>query len=254
MSRSTLTVLLLGGTAEASALARLLARDRRFATTLSYAGRTSRPLPQPVPVRSGGFGGIDGLVDHIQARQIDLLVDATHPFAAQMSRHAAAAATRTGIPLLALRRPPWTPVTGDRWIEVADLPAAITALGPEPLRVFLTIGRKDLGTLPRTPAHHYLVRSVDPPDPGLLSADAKVITAMGPFALADELWLMREQAIQAVVSKNAGGSDAKLTAARMLGLPVMMIARPAVPEVPAAATAQEALAWLERHHRALLGA
>ena len=135
-------ILILGGTAEARGLAQRLAGRSDHAVTLSLAGRTATPAVQPVPVRVGGFGGVGGLADYLLAEHVDALIDATHPYAAIISANAARAAQSTGVPLLALRRPPWIPVAGDRWIDVADIPAAVAALREAPRRVFLALGRK----------------------------------------------------------------------------------------------------------------
>jgi precorrin-6A/cobalt-precorrin-6A reductase len=248
-----MNLLILGGTSEASALARALADDNRFQATISLAGRTQNPAPQRLPVRSGGFGGIDGLARYLIEHRIDALFDATHPFAAQMTRHAEAAARQTGTALLAIQRQAWQQQPGDRWIEVPDLPAAAEALGPAPRRVWLTIGQKDLAPFAAAPWHYYLVRSVDAPPAEHLPPQAEVIAARGPFALAAELTLLQEQWIDVLVTKNSGGeaTEAKLTAARMLHVPVVMIARPAPPAAETVATVPEALAWLACRHAAL---
>ena len=247
-----MNLLILGGTSEASALGRALAEDGRFRATISLAGRTRNPAPQPLPARSGGFGGIDGLVGYIIEHCIDALIDATHPFAAQMSRHAEAAARQTATDILVIQRHAWQKQLSDRWIEVPDLPAAAQAIGPVARRVLLTIGQKDLEPFAAAPHHHYLLRSVDAPPPESLPQRTEVITARGPFALADELELMRAQQIDVLVTKNSGGTatEAKLTAARMLHLPVIMVARPAPPTAETVATVPEALAWLARRHAA----
>jgi precorrin-6A/cobalt-precorrin-6A reductase len=248
-----MNLLILGGTSEASALSRALAGDSRFRATISLAGRTRNPAPQPLPVRSGGFGGVDGLARYIVEHRIDALVDATHPFAAQMSRNAALAARQTATAALVIQRPAWQRQPGDRWIEVADLPAAAQALGPVARRVLLTIGQKDLQPFAAAPQHHYLLRSVDAPPPASLPPHAEVITARGPFVLADELDLLRGRQIEMLVTKNSGGTatEAKLTAARMLRLPVIMVARPVPPAAETVASVHEALAWLEHRHAAL---
>jgi precorrin-6A/cobalt-precorrin-6A reductase len=245
-----MNLLILGGTSEASTLGRALAGDRRFHATISLAGRTRNPAPQPLPVRSGGFGGVDGLVRYIIEHRIDALIDATHPFAAQMSRNAEAAARQTTTDILVIQRPAWQKQPRDRWIEVPDLPAAAQAIGPVARRVLLTIGQKDLEPFAAAPWHHYLLRSVDAPRPESLPPHAEVITARGPFALADELDLLRVQQIDVLVTKNSGGAatEAKLTAARMLHVPVIMVARPAPPTAATVATVPEALAWLARRH------
>jgi precorrin-6A/cobalt-precorrin-6A reductase len=244
-------ILILGGTAEARGLAQRLAGRSDLAVTLSLAGRTATPAAQPVPVRVGGFGGASGLADYLSAERIDALIDATHPYAAIISANAARAAQSAGVPLLALRRPPWMPAAGDRWIEVADIPAAVAALGEAPRRVFLALGRKELAPFAAAPQHHYLVRSVDPVDPRLAVPHANYVTARGPFAEADERALLAAHGIEVVVAKNSGGSATygKIAAARELGLPVIMPSRPPLPPVAALETIEDALAWLD-HVRA----
>lgn len=176
------------------------------------------------------------------------MLDATHPFATGISANAAAAASATGIPCLAVRRPAWEAAAGDRWTRVADMAAAANALGAEPHNVFLTIGRKDLAPFRGIP-HRYLVRSVDPPPPEDLPGGATAIAARGPFAVEDEARLLRRYRIDTLVTKNSGGTAtvAKLVAARRLGIPVVMVDRP--PEAgPAVATIEEAWRWLVARH------
>ena len=205
-------------------------------------------------MRSGGFGGVDGLVRYLIAYRIDALIDATHPFAAQMTRNATAAARQTATPALAIQRPAWQKQPDDHWIEVADLQAAARALGPVARRVLLTIGQKDISPFAAAPWHDYVLRSVDAPPPERLPPRAEVITARGPFTLADELALLRERRLEVLVTKNSGGDATapKLTATRMLRLPVVMVARPAPPALETVATVPEALAWLARRHGAHL--
>jgi precorrin-6A/cobalt-precorrin-6A reductase len=244
-------ILILGGTAEARRLAERLAGRCDLAVTVSLAGRTAAPARQPVPVRVGGFGGAEGLAGYLAAEGIDALIDATHPYAAVISANAAHAARSSNVPLLALRRPPWLPLAGDRWIEVADIAAAADALGATPRRVFLALGRKELAPFAYAPQHHYLVRSVDPVDPPLAVPRATYITARGPFTEAAEHALLRAHGIEVVVAKNSGGTSTygKIAAARRLGLPVIMPCRPAMPAVTAVDTIEDALAWLD-HVRA----
>ncbi|WP_276199891.1 cobalt-precorrin-6A reductase [Chelatococcus sp. XZ-Ab1] len=246
---AAMRILLLGGTSEATTLARLVAEDTRFEPVLSLAGRTSAPAAAPVATRIGGFGGMDGLAHFLARERIAAVVDATHPFAARMSANAAAACGMAGVPLLALTRPSWQHRPDDNWIEVADMAGAAAALGTTPARVFLTIGRQELSVFAAAPQHHYVVRSIEPAK-GLL-ASATLIRARGPFAVEDEVALMRREAIDVVVSKNAGGraTEAKIIAARKLGLPVVMVRRPDRPDVPMVETAEAALAWLIARHR-----
>ena len=240
-------ILILGGTAEARALAQDLAGRADLAVTLSLAGRTAEPLPQAVPVRSGGFGGVDGLAAYLRAERIDVLIDATHPYAAVISANAARAAEIARVPLLALRRAAWKKQAGDIWTEVATVEDAVTALGETPRRVFLTLGRKQLAPFAAAPQHVYLVRSVDPVDPPLAVPQASYIAARGPFTEAADRALLETHRIEIIVAKNSGGEAtyAKIAAARALGIPVIMLARPALPEVATAATVEEVLAWLD---------
>jgi precorrin-6A/cobalt-precorrin-6A reductase len=240
-------ILILGGTFEARLLAETLAGRSGFAVTLSLAGRTAKPLPQPVPVRVGGFGGAEGLARHLRAEGIDALIDATHPYAATISANAAEAARETGVPLLALRRAPWTKVDGDSWIEVATIEEAVRALGQAPRRVFLALGRKELQPFTAAPQHVYLIRSVDPVDPPLAVPHAISIAARGPFSEAEDRALLKRHRIDVVVAKNSGGTSTygKIGAARTLQLPVIMLPRPALPEVASVETVEEVLAWLD---------
>ncbi len=201
-----------------------------------------------MPLRIGGFGGAAGLAEYLAAERIDRLIDATHPYAAVMSANAAHAARMSGVPLLALRRPAWTAVAGDRWTEVADTPAAAQALGASPRNVFLALGRNEIAAFQAAPQHRYLVRSVDPVEPPLAVPQATYIEARGPFREDDDRALLEAHAIDVVVSKNSGGAAAygKIAAARALGIEVILLRRPALPEAPAVATVEEAVAWLDR--------
>ena len=240
-------ILILGGTAEARQLAGLLAKRTDLKVTLSLAGRTAAPAAQPVPVRVGGFGGAAGLTAYLKAERIDALIDATHPYAATISRHAAEAAAAAKVPIVALRRSAWTAVPGDHWIEAADMADAVRALGAAPRRVFLAIGRKEVAAFQAAPQHHYLIRSVDPVDPPLAVPDATYIVARGPFAEEDERKLLTGHRIETIVAKNSGGDATygKIAAARALGLTVVMLRQPALPDVPAVETIQDAAAWLD---------
>ena len=156
-------ILLLGGTTEATALARLLA-ERNLSAVLSYAGRTENPRSQPVPVRIGGFGGVDGLARYLRDHQVTHLVDATHPFAATMSAHAGQAAREAGVPLIALTRPAWEPEPGDCWTHAADIDSAVAALNGPARRIMLALGRMHVDAFAAQPQHHYLLRFVDAPE------------------------------------------------------------------------------------------
>lgn len=231
LSELAMRLLILGGTTEASALARLLADDARHEAILSLAGRTANPRPQPIATRVGGFGGADGLAHWLDAERTDAVIDATHPYADQISRNAVEACKRLGVPLVSIVRPAWQAELNDRWQIVPDADAAVRALGPAPRQVFLSLGRQELHLFAAAPQHHYLARSVDAPDSSGLPPDLVVVQARGPFDRDAERTLLRDRRIDVVVSKNSGGDAtyAKIAAARELGLPVIMIARPDKP-------------------------
>lgn len=212
----------------------------------SYAGRTEAPVAQPLPVRIGGFGGTGGLVRYLRDEGITHLIDATHPFAVQISRNAVDASAATTVPLVALERLPWQASEGDRWTCVPSLEGAAGALGQSPRRVFLAIGRQNLAAFAKAPQHHYLLRLVDPPTAPLPLPDVTAIIARGPFEVAGDRALLQDHRIDVIVAKNAGGAgaEAKLVAARDLGLPVILIDRPGVSERPVARTVGEVMAWL----------
>ncbi|SCY29933.1 precorrin-6A reductase [Paracoccus tibetensis] len=245
-------MLLLGGTTEASRLAALLAREK-VAAVFSYAGRTAAPVPQPLPTRIGGFGGPEGLAAWLRAERITHVVDATHPFAAQMSQNAHAACAALNLPLLALQRPAWQAGPGDDWLHVPDIAAAARALPEAPARVFLAIGKQNLPAFAHLP-HRWLLRLVDPPEvPPLPNAD--IVIARGPFTSEGDRALMAAHRITHLVAKNSGGAGAegKLAAARALGVRVVMIDRPALPPRAEVARPKEALDWLHHTASALRG-
>lgn len=246
-------VLILGGTAEARQLAGKLAEHDGLAVTLSLAGRTVNPVEQGVPVRSGGFGGSQGLAAYIREHNVGLVIDATHPYAARISANVAEAARQTDVPLLALRRPAWERVAGDRWTMVDTAVDAVQALGNKPRRVFLALGRQELLPFEAAPQHHYIIRSVDPVEPPLAVPDAQYILARGPFDQAAEQAMLSRNRIDAIVSKNSGGSATygKIEAARARHIEVLMFRRPILPEVPSGASVDEALK-LARHELGLI--
>jgi precorrin-6A/cobalt-precorrin-6A reductase len=241
--------LILGGTGDANKLA-----DQVVRANYSYAGRTQIPLGHDLPTRIGGFGGASGLADFIREARITHVIDATHPFAAEMSRHAVDACAAMRIPLIALERAPWTQVSGDRWIDVPDIDAAVSALPDARARVFLAIGRQHVAPFAAKPQHAYTLRFVDAPGDTLPLPDAEVVVSRGPFTREGDLELMRTRNIEWLVARNSGGAGAraKIDAARELSLPVIMIARPELPERPRAESVDEVLAWLG--HDARLGA
>lgn len=245
--------LILGGTADANLLAAAIARAGIDAV-YSYGGRTAAPAEQPLPTRIGGFGGVSGLADYLRREGITHVVDATHPFAAGMSRNAIAACAQTGTPLIALERAPWSETSGDRWIEVADIVSAVAALPDSRTSVFLAIGRQHIAPFSAKPQHAYTLRFVDPPEQALPLPDADVIVSRGPFTLEGELEMMRARRIEWIVGRNSGGAGAraKLDAARTLGLPVIMIMRPLLPARPRVESVSQVMEWLG--HRTCLGA
>jgi precorrin-6A/cobalt-precorrin-6A reductase len=247
-------VLVLGGTSEASNLASLLARQSGISSVLSFAGRTKAPRPPEIPYRSGSFGGAEGLAVYLKVESINVLVDATHPFAEQMSRHAAIAAARANIPLVCLSRPAWRPEISDRWISVANMAAAAAALGREQQRVFLTVGRLQIDAFAVAPQHFYLVRAIAPLEPAPSLQHHRVIFGRGPFAAEAEEKLLREESIDVIVTKNSGGEATfgKIVAARNLGLPVVMVARPQQDTRAVLHDPAEVMAFLLQHQRALL--
>jgi precorrin-6A/cobalt-precorrin-6A reductase len=238
-------ILLLGGTTEANLMAEAIAKAG-LPGVYSYAGRTEAPMGQPIHMRTGGFGGVVGLCAYLEAEKITHIIDATHPFAAQMSRNAVAASAATGVPLIALERAPWVAGEGDRWTQVPDIKAAVSALSGPAQRVFLAIGRQHLDPFAAQPQHRYLLRLVDPPNGPLPLPNADVVVARGPFDAAGDTALLQEHKTECVVAKNAGGKGAvaKIAAARTLGLPVLMIDRPILPPRRIARSVAEVMGWL----------
>jgi precorrin-6A/cobalt-precorrin-6A reductase len=224
-------VLVLGGTSEARALAAALERDPAVDVTSSLAGRVARPALPEGRTRVGGFGGAPGLARWLVQEGVSLLVDATHPFAARISDSAATASRSTGVPLLVLRRPEWSPGAGDRWHHVDSLAAAAQALPSLGSRVFLTTGRQGLDAFAGLHDLWFLVRTIDPPAPPLPPA-MQLLLDRGPYAEESERTLMRRHRVDVLVTKNSGGSATapKLDAARSLRLPVVMVRRPPTPE------------------------
>jgi precorrin-6A/cobalt-precorrin-6A reductase len=246
-------ILVLGGTAEGRELAAALTAAGHPVIS-SLAGRVSAPRRPVGEVRIGGFGGVPGLTNYLVQQQIDAVVDATHPFAARITANAVQACAGTGTPLLALQRPPWTPVDGDNWTTVPDLDAAAAELQRFNPRasVLLAIGRQGVGAFREAPQRFWL-RAIDPPDDPR-PARCELILDRGPFTLGGELELFRRLSIDLLVTKNSGGpmTAAKLTAARRLYLPVLVIDRPAAPEgLAAVSTVPAALTWVDELSGAL---
>ncbi|MCU0541619.1 MAG: cobalt-precorrin-6A reductase [Oscillatoriaceae cyanobacterium Prado104] len=242
-------LLILGGTGDAAQLAARVSQIPEIEVITSLAGRTQQPSAVTGEVRIGGFGGADGLAAFLRDRPIDLLIDATHPFADRISLNAAVAAAKCQIPHLILVRPAWEKTEGDRWIEVDSHAAAARVLSERSWRVFLTIGRQELGAFAGLDNIWFLMRAIDPPAPETRIPNGKLLLAKGPFSLASELQLLREYNIDTVVSKNSGGDAtyAKIVAARELGIPVVMVQRNPLPEAEKVAGVEGAIAWLDSH-------
>ena len=239
-------LLILGGTGEAAALAEKLAADPRLTVVTSLAGRTRAPAKLAGEVRVGGFGGPEGLAAYLDEQSIDLTVDATHPFAAQIAANAARACAKAGVSRLKLVRPAWRAVAGDTWIEVADMAGAAEAVGRNATRAFLAVGRQDLAIFAHLKHIWFLVRSVEPLDAPCPLAHFTAIQGRGPFCEDTEVALLKDHRIDLLVSKNSGGAAtyAKIAAARRLGLPVVMIARPQAPASDRVENVDEAAAWV----------
>lgn len=241
-------LLILGGTGEAGALAhgvRARFGDGMTVTT-ALAGRTRRPGPIAGHVRIGGFGGASSLASYLVEQRIDRLVDATHPFAVEISRAAREAAERTGVPRLLLLRPPWRRHALDRWIEVDSVEAAALVVGRVGKCAWLTVGSGSLDAFAAAPAVRFVVRMIDPPRDTLGLPDHEIVLGRGPFALAEERRMLERYGIEVLVCKASGGAatEAKLIAARERGLPVIMVRRPPREPGPAVSSVEAALDWL----------
>ncbi|MEG4333571.1 cobalt-precorrin-6A reductase [Microcoleus sp. AT9_A2] len=254
-------LLILGGTGDAAELAVRASQIAEIEVISSLAGRTQQPFtPKTGSVRIGGFGGGAGLAAFLRVssarpygdyakgvdRPIDFLIDATHPFAARISANAAVAAAECNVPFLMLVRPAWERVEGDRWIEVAGHSEAARALLGLSQRVFLTIGRQELAAFAGLDAIWFLMRAIDPPALNSPIPNGKLLLARGPFSLEEERQLLLEYQIDTIVSKNSGGGAtyAKIVAARELGIPVVMVQRPPIPDVEKVEDVEGAIAWL----------
>lgn len=239
-------VLVLGGTTEARRLADRLAADDGVEVISSLAGRVSAPRMPAGTVRVGGFGGAPGLAAWLRERQVDVLIDATHPFAATITAHAAQAAADTHVPLIVLHRPPWSRGRGDRWLTVRSVAEAAAAVGTAGTRALLATGRQEVAAFASVADVWFLIRCIDPPETPLPPHHELLLTR-GPFELESELDLLRRHAIDVVVTKNSGGdaARAKLDAARLLGLPVVVVERPALPAgVACVPSVEAAVTWL----------
>ncbi|WP_413198862.1 cobalt-precorrin-6A reductase [Nostoc piscinale] len=239
-------VLILGGTTEAAELGARVATIDGIEAIASLAGRTREPSLPSGNVRIGGFGGVDGLVEYLRQMKVDVLIDATHPFANQISDNAAAATNEVGIPRLMLIRPAWEKTTGDRWIEVESNAAAADILQNQAKRVFLTVGRQELSTFAHLQNIWFLMRMIDPPGKDALVPPGIILCDRGPFILENERKIIVQHNIDTIVSKNSGGDAtyAKVIAARELGVQVVMVKRPSVPMGEKVADVDGAVTWL----------
>ena len=217
--------------------------------TISYAGRVERVRPQPIPKRIGGFGGIAGLAAYLKSEKITHVVDATHPFASQMSHNAIAACQQLAIPLVALTRPAWQSTAHDNWHEVPDIAAAAEALPQENKRIMLAIGRMHLKQFYHRAEHFYLLRLVDAPAIAPAFVDHVIEVSRGPFTTENDIALMQQHNIDLVVAKNAGGKGAyaKIAAARDLGLKVIMIRRPQIAGRTEVSSCEAVFHWLSEN-------
>jgi precorrin-6A/cobalt-precorrin-6A reductase len=241
-------LLILGGTGEASMLARAaLARfGAALNVTTSLAGRTERPSPPPGRVRIGGFGGVAGLAACLTEHGVDRLIDATHPFAARISTAARLACDEARVPRLLLLRPPWRRHPLDRWIEVDNVAAAAEVVGQVGRRAFLTVGTGEIACFAAATGVRFLVRLINPPAQRLPLRCHEVVIGRGPFTLAEERHRLERHAIDVLVCKASGGAatEAKILAAREFGLPVIMVRRPPQEPGDAVETVEAALDWL----------
>ncbi|MBD2345876.1 cobalt-precorrin-6A reductase [Anabaena subtropica] len=239
-------LLILGGTGDAAKLSARVANIPGIEAIASLAGRTREPSVPSGHVRVGGFGGASGLAEYLRQMGIDVLIDATHPFATQISHNAAVAADEVGIRRLMLIRPPWEKVSGDRWIEVDSTSAAAAILENQAKRVFLTVGRQELAAFAHLQAIWFFMRMIDPPATDALVPTGMILCDRGPFALVQEREILIQHNIDTIVSKNSGGNAtyAKIVAARELGVQVVMVNRPAVPAGEQVTEVDAAIAWL----------
>ncbi|MGK7921855.1 MAG: cobalt-precorrin-6A reductase [Trichodesmium sp.] len=239
-------LLILGGTGEGLKLATLATTISGLEVINSLAGSTSKPVLTSTLTRIGGFGGLSGLTDYLQEQKIDLLVDATHPFATQISENAAIASNKLNIPFLMLIRPPWEKKSGDRWLEVENNQTAARVVPELAAKIFLTIGRQELVNYAHLKNLWFLMRMIEQPQPNTPLPSGKIITERGPFSLLTERSLLQKYEIGAIVSKNSGGDATynKIIAARELDIPVVMIKRPSLPEGQQVSDVESAVSWL----------
>jgi len=239
-------LLILGGTGEAAELARNLPSGIDVMT--SWAGRTKTAPNLPGMVRIGGFNGAEGLRDFLLENKFDAVIDATHPFAAKISAHAAQACKEADIPRLTLLRPPWEKREGDHWVMVESLEDAAAKLPELGRRPLLTIGRQNLGIFTPVQDAHFFVRLIEPPAAALPLKNYSVLTGRPPFSLEEEQEHLRFEEIDLLITKQSGGNAtyAKIEAARIAKIPVLMIERPAPPPGETVSSIEACIEWLNR--------
>jgi precorrin-6A/cobalt-precorrin-6A reductase len=244
-SSAILRILILGGTGEGTELASRLASKKDLTYIYSFAGRVTSPRSPEGAVRVGGFGGVEGLIAYLLTENITAVVDATHPFSVTISRNVEAACARLRLPLIAFTRPAWQQRKDDLWQEVSTLEKAASAVDVRKGRVFLSIGRQEVGSFSACNDAWFLIRAIEEPT-GKLPRHYQVLLQRGPFDLKDELQLLRDYSIDYIVSKNSGGSGTytKIEAARLLGIPVVMVERPIKHTVSAVETVDEVVSEL----------
>ena len=248
MTRAAFHVLLLAGTAQARRLAENLGNIKGLRVTASLAGATRQPRPLATDTRIGGFGGVEGFAAFLGQAKIDLVLDATHPFAARMTQTAQQVSAAKALPHAILQRPAWQPGQGDTWHFVAQL-AQAAALIPNQATVFLGTGRQSLAELANLAPRRVLARVIDAPTTPFPFVGGRFVQGKPPFTPAQEIRFFKRESIDWLVVKNSGGDEsrAKLIAARQLGLPVVMQSRPSLPDARLFEREAQAAAWIRSH-------
>ncbi len=246
MSRPPKSVLLLGGTEEAYRLAEKIAQEPDWCCITSLAGVTRNPKIPPGELIKGGFGGVEGMAGYLRERGVSALIDATHPFADQISRNAFETCGKTGTPLLRLERPPWP--AQPHWQCKSNVKEAARFFQNREERVLLTIGRQEADEFHISPSSYFLVRMIDPPDSPLKISNHDLLLMRGPFSVESERRILRDNRIDWLITKNSGGKSGsnKLIAAEEEGVSVCLINRPELPDGEKVETVDEAAEWLLR--------
>ncbi|NVK19606.1 MAG: cobalt-precorrin-6A reductase [Methylocystaceae bacterium] len=244
-------LLILGGTPEAVELAHLVGEylGDRLQAILSFSGITGHQPDVTCDKRVGGFGGVAGLGAYLAEEQIDYIVDATHPFAEKISQHAYMAAHNQGLPIMVLKRPPWRPQSNDHWLEVDDIDQAVDMVANMKACTFLTIGIKELDRFDGLEDVPLVVRLINEPKEELPLSNYTCVLSNPPFSVEDEQKLIRDHKIKILVTKNSGGEQtkAKLEAARLENVSVILINRPPSEPLEETSSCQDVLKWLVAH-------